>query len=140
VELAVADLSKAAALAPDDTAVRKLLTQLKADCRRQRAADKRTFTGMFERGAVVAEPAGSATAAAATGTAAAATTAATTAAAAAASSAVTGGGLSTMQDLKGYIEQVECAMREAQARVRHFSVVTLVQLFSVNYDALLLCM
>jgi tetratricopeptide (TPR) repeat protein len=112
VELAVADLVKAAALAPDDTAVRKLLAQLRADCRRQRAADKRTFSGMFERGAVVeAEPAGSASVPATAGAAAAST-------ASTAPGAATGG-LSTLDDLRAYIKQVERALREAQAQVSY---------------------
>jgi hypothetical protein len=115
-ELAVADLTKAAALAPEDTAVRKLLAQLRADCRRQRAADKRTFTGMFERGAVVrAEPASSASVPAAV--------AASAATAAATASAATGG-LSTLDDLRAYIEQVERALREAQAQVQHYYIDT----------------
>lgn len=49
-DLAIKDLAKAHEADPKNSAVEKLLTQLRADRKVQRAKDSKTFTGMFDRG------------------------------------------------------------------------------------------
>lgn len=54
-EMALEDLKKAAEIDPADAMVTKELTRLRVTLKRQKARDKETFSGMFDRGAVVDE-------------------------------------------------------------------------------------
>mmetsp|Transcript_110150 Transcript_110150/g.310579 ORF Transcript_110150/g.310579 Transcript_110150/m.310579 type:complete len:649 (-) Transcript_110150:91-2037(-) len=52
-DAAIADLTDAARLAPQDKAIRELLAKLKAERQAQRKADRSQFAGLFDRGNVV---------------------------------------------------------------------------------------
>jgi len=51
-DCAIKDLTKASALDPNDTTIREMLARLRVERSEQRAKDRDTFTGMFERGEI----------------------------------------------------------------------------------------
>jgi hypothetical protein len=53
INMAIVDLEVAHAVSPNDREVTALLRDLKVGRRRQKEVDRRTFSGLFERGAVI---------------------------------------------------------------------------------------